>query len=182
MKIQTIFLERVYKATLPIKSHGEEANFSYHLELQHNRFHMRLGDWDSFINNTIDVCNWPVEEWTMDQVRECVRIFEEEYIPCCGSTSEIVDDQFLVSTAVFCVNEEYNDSERITCTDDVVATLWSIISDPSNEWVTDNHTETLMVRDSIPDIGYVEDPFPFDGSSCEFYREFLPTMMAFAKK
>jgi hypothetical protein len=103
-----------------------------------------------------------------------------------------VDDKNLVKTLVFWEDEAYHPSENIVCGDDITATLWSIISDPNNEWVTDEDPDTFMVRDSIHDIGYVEDPFPFVGttnefghpqeSPIEFYREYLPTMMALAEK
>jgi hypothetical protein len=191
MRIRKVILERFYKAAWPIQSETDYANFSYCLELKQNHFNMCLGDWDSFINNTIDVCNWPIEKWTIEQVRECVRIFDEEYMPCCSSTSGIVDKENVVQTSVFLKDEEYKQSEPVYG-DDITATLWSIISDPSNEWITDDDAGTFMVRDSIHDMGYVEDPFPFVGttnefgqpveSPVEFYQKYLPTLMALAKK
>lgn len=183
MKIESITVTRIYKAPLP---RNKEASFCYDLELQRNCFSMKLRDWDRFINNTIDVCDWPVPQWTIDQVRECVRIFEQEYMSCCCSTSGIVHDNHLVGMVV-----SYADREIDVSSNDIVATLWNIISDPENEWVIDNRTLMFMIRDSIHDIGYVEDPFPFVGTTnefgepCEspiqFYQTYLPTLMALAK-
>ena len=168
---------------------------------------MQLGHCHTFINNALDVCNWPIEMinptlgyesissidmWNHEKIKECIRIFNEEYIPGCKTLSYIVDETNFQHYKLFTVDNANNIVDAIITNDKTITEqIWDIIR--NGQWSNDDNlqTFTFMVKDSIHDIGYVEDLFPFTesvnefgepyASPVEFYRKWLPSMMKLVK-
>ena len=187
-----IVLSRIYEVP------HEKCTFSLDLVFEKEYFHMKLGYKDRFINNMLDVCNWPIEQpWTLEKVCECVRIFTEEYVPGCKMMSYVVDDMYFTGYKTYMIDDKNNSIDvplPITLPNTtkhfdnkfLSDWLWNTIKDVVFTIPLTNK-KPLMVRDSIHDIGYVEDLFPFQGSvdefgdpyesPVEFYRQWLPSMM-----
>jgi hypothetical protein len=132
-----------------------------------------------------NVCNWPVPEWSREQIAECVRIFHEEYVPLMAYLSPLVRNEKLEYVKVC--------DHRIRGCDDVVDLLWTALQESvdseewDDEWTHIPHRDRLVVCDSSMHAGYIEDPFPFEGatngfgepteSMRDFYTNYLPSMM-----
>lgn len=198
-------LQRIYKSTYTIQGQCNEANFYVSLECvvndngeQNGVFHMTVATMDRFLNGAINVCDWPVPKWTCEQIQECVRIFEDEYVPCCAYLSELVDERFLVERAV--VGSEGSSHIQPEHTNEEIAQiLWDTMQNSKKEngvcmdlWTQHLEDNRFGVCDSIHDCSYIEDPFPFRGginafgevvpSYTELYKKYLPTLYALAVK
>lgn len=206
-------LEHVYKASYTFGTEElHEANFSVILECDRDprKFDMMVYTRDKFLNCAINVCNWPIDTWTREQVRECVRIFYDEYIPCAQHLSYIVHDKFLVEKQVLYVDMLMSgelqtrhidtDTSRIDI-DGIADIIWNALESTCHceEYVwyralglPSQRLEdgTFGICDSIMDCGYTEDPFPFVGaidafgdatdSTTDLYSKYLPTLMNLA--
>jgi hypothetical protein len=90
-------LERRHVGThvMPRDNVPTDIDVSVKLEFQRdpNRCHMVVvNNGYAFLNTAFNVCNWPVQEWTLDRVREFLKIFEEEYVPMCVHFSVLTSD------------------------------------------------------------------------------------------
>jgi hypothetical protein len=171
-KYKTVFKDRRAEFAIMLDCH-------YHAKT----FDMLVYTGSYFVNSSINVCNWPVREWTLDQVKECLRIFYEEYIPCAMHLSPLVRPENLVEQSV---NDE-------VVMGDAADLLWKALPNSTDEeddmfiFTHIPYRDRLVVCDSIVDCGYIEDPFPFEGATNAFgepteshryfYEKHLPSLM-----
>lgn len=197
--MSTVILLRNYKASFIVKSEQCCANFSVALECQKcpNRFHMKVLHQDYFLNSAKNILNWPIKEWSLIQVQECLRVFEKEYLPACRHLSQLIDDKYFTSTDIIYVTNGYVQKEIRICSHDIAQVMWDGLNidileeihvNPGHEWVEFDTCEHFCVCDAFRDCGYIEDPFPFLGgtdafgtsvaSAVDFYNRYFPTMMS----
>lgn len=195
----TTSLIRDYKASYTFAKRLCNTRFSVILECQQNPncFHMMIEFHGSFLNWSINICNWPIKEWSFEQMKECVRIFEEEYLPACRKLSKLVDNQFYVNTTVIhsFTNGNIIQKQKLD-TNDTAKMLWEFMNNTSEKEIEPEQfdrcstcrpeNDIFGVCSSIHDAGYLEDPYPFVGainafgdsveSNTSFYKKYLPTL------
>jgi hypothetical protein len=194
-KVTKTVLQRTYQTSYTVQNELCEANFYVTLECnkEARTFDMMLYIQDYFINGASNVCAWPVKEWTLETIRECLRIFHHEYLPFAQKLSTLVKDEHLVDTAILFMDG--GELRRRPFTGDVADALWEALNAVSGElsrdvlgWSQRLDGNRFGVCSSFMDCGYTEDPFPFVGamnaleepieSNTEYYREALPTLYA----
>lgn len=125
-------------------------------------------------------------------MRECIRIFEKEYLIASKKGSVLADDKYLVNKTVYIELERgYTEHIVVPEEEDIAIILWNMLQQIT-EWVPPFSERVFLARDSTHDIGYVEDPFPFNCAMDEFgepyqsivhsYADNLPTLIALAKE
>lgn len=202
--MKSTVLQRKYNASYTLGAKQNQTTFSVVLECEQNpdRFHMLVVPHASFLNGALNVCNWPVQEWTYDQVRTCVNIFHDEYLPLCNALSEIVHDDNLQEVSIFNSSAICHTSSTTPCaTIMIIDALWANICNPAPIHTDMNQiwepcTTILLdgqfgVCDAFHDCSYIEDQFPFIGAIDAFgnrvdsltslYEKHLPSLMALAK-
>lgn len=167
-----------------------EISVSVTLECQRNpnRFHMVVvNNAGFFIDYAFNVCNWPVEEWSLEQVRECVRIFEDEYAKMCERWSVLCSDTVYPPTCnayhVFSDSTSFVSTDikcPVSAEDDIVLLMWKQLNAPLDQRPTTQESENSRgwdsctwrldegrfgVCDQTMDISYDEAIFPFHESS-----------------
>lgn len=193
MKAYNIVYTRNFICTDPLsKSLTDPYRYGYSLKFYENRFSMKLDYCNQFFNWAYDICDWPVIQWSLEQVRECVRIFETEYFAMCKICSILAEDKYFVHRTTRVSRDNPSYEENIVSDDkDIAICLWNMIQQVS-VWIPHPYRDpAFMICASCHDAGYVEERFPFRGAVTEsgkpiesilfdFEKE-LPTLVALAR-
>lgn len=172
-----------YNQSYFVNIHDRDFQFSVALVLQTNpnQFHM-VFTWERCSGHPVRILNWPVKEWTLAQIKECWRIFYEEYMSGCRKLARFVEDQYIQKREIFSMSPDQKKiaPHIISVDDDVVSLLWSYLSNPVNDpigkdwdhfWTTCIDYEQICVCAAIQGIDYFEDPFPFTDDLSTYCQE-----------